>query len=185
MKLSTTILYSLVLFFFLASCRHDSIPEDIHEHEEVELVNLELIEKGNETNKQLIQYIGGKADKAIALEAGKTYDVKLDFLHAHDDHFHSMLEEIVEEKDEHFITYSFAGVELELVRTGTDVVRTDGQRLGVNTEWKILSKSGEGKVAIQLYHGSSSVEANVPSEKLQLGKVTGGSADVNMQININ
>lgn len=186
MKFNIQILFSFFLLAFLFSCRHDGVPEDIHEHEEIELVTLTLSETGNETNTQQIKYIGGVADKALTLEIGKTYEASLDFFHGDADHFHSMLEEIIEEKDEHFILFSFAGVDSELQRLGSDAVRSDGEKLGIKTIWKVLEKTGAAaRVHIQLSHGASSVQSNYPSSIRQFGQTQGGESDVNMQININ
>ena len=176
----------LVLFasVFILSCRNsDDIPEDIHEHEEIEKVVLTLTEQGT-ANVQTINYIGGTADSNISLENGKTYDVSLDFLHKHDDDYHSMVHEIEEEKDEHFITYEFAGVSANVIRTAEDIVRNDGKKLGLKTQWTVTSATINAKVNIKLFHGASSVNDMHPSAENQLGITTGGEADVNAMFNI-
>jgi len=174
------IFVSLTLF----SCRRDSIPEDIHEHEEIEQITLTLKEVGSDAAPIVITYLGGKANAPLDLEAGKTYELSLDFFHRHDDHYHSMLEELIEEKDEHFISFEFAGVDLDLVRLPSDITRTDGEKLGLKSQWKIYSVSAPARVSIKLFHGSESVKAQSPSEAKQFGEAVGGEADVNAQIEI-
>lgn len=176
-KLFLVLFASLLVF----SCRDNDTPEDIHEHEGVEKMTVTLVEQGSGA-EQVISYIGGVADKNIVLENGKIYNVSLDFFHAHDDHYHSILEEIVADKDEHFITYSFAGVEVALTRRAADdIVRADGKKLGVKTTWAVKSApAAEAKVGIKLYHKPASISVGAD----QMGSVTGGGTDLDAKINI-
>lgn len=183
MKLHT-IFTLLSLLFITLSCRDASIPEDIHEHEEIEMVTLTLTDTENPANIQTVQYVGGNADKRLVLRSGASYRVAVDFMHRHDGDLESMLEEIIEEKDEHFITYEFAGIGVEVERTAEDIARTDGNRLGVHTLWKVNSAPSSALVSLKLFHGSSSVDMNFPSASNQQGKAVGGEADVNMQVRI-
>lgn len=178
-KLFLVLFASLLVF----SCRDNDTPEDIHEHEGVEKMTVTLVEQGSGA-EQVISYVGGKADKKIDLENGKTYNVSLDFFHAHDDHYDSILSEIVADKDEHFITYEFAGVEVNVTRAATDEVRTDGNKLGVRTVWTVATAPSSAKVGIKLYHKPTTVNQNSPSETNQQGSVTGGEADLNALITI-
>ena len=176
----------LVLFasVFILSCRNsDDIPEDIHEHEEIEKVVLTLTEQGT-ANVQTINYVGGTADSNVNLVNGKVYDVSLDFQHKHGDHYESMLSEIEEEKNEHFITYDFAGILVNVVRTSGDIVRTDGKKLGLKTQWTVTSAGVNAKVNVKLFHGSTAVNDQFPSAANQLGTVTGGEADVNAMFSV-
>lgn len=181
-KLTLLVLVASLVF----SCRNsDDIPQDIHEHEEIEKLVATLSNANNPDDKQVISYIGGVADGRFFLLTGETYIVDLDFQVKHEDHYHSVNEEIIEEKDEHFITYEFAGADVAVIRAFDDAVRTDGNRVGLQTEWKVNSVVGQGNVAIKLVHGSASVEQNFPSESNQQGKATGGETDVNANIGIN
>ncbi|MGV4415234.1 hypothetical protein [Chryseobacterium sp. T1] len=172
---------SLVLFaaFILFSCRsNDDIPEDIHEHEEIEKLVVTLTNKNDATDVQKINYIGGKADAHIHLHAGDSYIVGLDFQVKHDDHYHSVNDEIITEKEEHFITYAFADSNIQVKRTPDDVTRSSGKRIGMRTEWKVVSVADTGKVNIKLVHAPNSVEDNYPSADNQLGKTVGGESDI-------
>ena len=180
--LNITVLFSLVFLMF--SCRGNDVPEDIHEHEEIEKVTLTVTESGNTGNVQIISYIGGNADSPLMLENGKTYSVSIDFFHKHDGEYESMLDEIIEEKDQHFITYEFGGITANLMRTDGDVVRNDGKKLGLKTEWSITSAPVSAKVFIKLYHQSVAVDDHFPSASNQQGKVTGGEADADIKIDI-
>ncbi len=177
---------SLVLFaaFTIFSCRNnDDIPEDIHEHEEIEKVVVTLINKNDAADKQTIQYIGGISDKSIEFKTGGVYAVSLDFQVKHDDHYHSVNEEILEEKEEHFVTYEFANADVQVTRTNAQEKRADGKLVGMQTEWKFIAGDTAGKVGIKLVHMPTSVEQNFPSATNQQGKTNGGESDVNALIN--
>ncbi|CAM2894792.1 hypothetical protein DRF59_07255 [Chryseobacterium flavum] len=171
------LLFAAVLLF---SCRdgNNDIPEDIHEHEEIEKLVVKLTNKNNASDIQTINYIGGVADAPIHAHVGDVYNVELDFQVKHDDHYHSANDEILEEKDEHFIIYSFAGADIKVKRAADDIIRTDGKKLGIKTEWTIVSATAAGKANIKLIHGPSSVNDNSPSSDNQLGSVVGGESDV-------
>ena len=95
---------ALVIFtsIFLFSCRslHDEIPQDIHEHEDLEKLVVTLTNKNNSADIQTINYIGGVADAPIHAHAGEVYLVELDFQVKHDNHYESVNPEIITEKDE-------------------------------------------------------------------------------------
>lgn len=172
-----------ILVVTLLSCRHDGAPEDIHEHEEIEKLVVTLTNKNDTSDKQIIQYIGGISDKSIELKTGATYAVTLDFQVKHDDHYHSVNEEILEEKEEHFVTFEFSNSDVEVTRTNADEKRTDGNLVGIQTEWKFVGGDANGKIGIKLVHMPSSIEQNFPSATNQQGKTNGGESDVNALIN--
>ncbi|REC49701.1 hypothetical protein [Chryseobacterium pennipullorum] len=174
---------SLLLFaaILLFSCRdgNNDIPEDIHEHEEIGKVVVTVTNKAT-GEKQTANVIGGVAAEHLHLNQGQTYLVNLDFQIKHDDHYHSS-DEIVEEKDMHFITYKFTGADIKVKRAADDIVRTDGKKLGLKTEWTV-SASAAGKANIVLVHGPTAVDDNTPSPDNQLGSTIGGESDVDILI---
>lgn len=177
-------IFALITVLTLFSCRNNEIPEDMHEHNEIEKLTVKLINKENLADEQIISYISGKADKNLNLELGKTYLVDLDFEVKHDDHYHSVNDDIIDEKDEHYITFAFSGAAVKVKRSNDDTVRTDGKKVGLKTEWTVTS-AGNGTVNIKLIHQPASIEENYPSADDQQGKTTGGEADVNASIGFN
>ena len=180
-------LFNVILVIFSAlvlfSCRKDNeIPEDIHEHEEIEKMVLTATNTVDPSEVHVVNYIGGKADKHLHLTAGAKYTVSLDFQVKHDDHYHSVNDEIIEEKDEHFVTYAFAGADVTVKRAADDIVRSDGKKLGLKTVFTVNSLSHDGTINVKLVHAPSSVEDNFPSADNQLGRTTGGESDVNATI---
>lgn len=183
MKKLLNITLALLAAIFILSCRNsdDEVPEDVHEHDEIGKVVLTLTNKADATDVQTVNVISGVADKHLHLHAGDTYSAVLDFQIAHDDHYHSS-EEILEEKDHHFITFAPANADIVVMRSASDVVRTDGQRLGLKTEWTVNSAQSTGKMNIKLVHGPTSVNQNYPSATNQLGQTTGGETDVDITV---
>ena len=174
-------LFASLLVF---SCRNEDVPEDIHEHEEIEKMEITLTEVGHPDHVHVINYIGGVADHALHLENGKSYLVELDFQVKHDDHYHSAMDEIDEEKEEHFVTFEFSGVDVTVKRNADDIARADGTKLGISTTWTVNSVPTSAKAGIKLHHGATSVDMNFPSAENQQGKATGGESDVNALIDI-
>ncbi|MGE8553699.1 MAG: hypothetical protein ACN6OB_07155 [Chryseobacterium jejuense] len=176
-NISLLLLAAVLLF----SCRdgNNDIPEDIHEHEEIGKVVVKVINKSN-GEEQTVNVVDGKAVEHLHLHQGDTYAVSLDFQIKHEDHYHSS-DEIEKEKDMHFITYKFAGADIKVKRAADDLVRTDGKKLGLKTEWTIATAAA-GKANITLVHGPTSVNDNFPSVDNQQGSTVGGESDVDIFI---
>lgn len=178
---------TVVLFaaLFIFSCRNgdDAVPEDVHEHDEIGRVVLKLTNKADAADVQTVNVISGVADAHLHLHAGDTYVAELDFQIKHDDHYHSS-EEVAEEKDHHFITFAPAYADIVVMRAADDIVRTDGQKLGLKSEWKINSTQTTGKMNIKLIHGPTSVNQNYPSATNQLGQTQGGESDVDITVDV-
>lgn len=180
-NISLVFLFSIIIL----SCRNDndSIPEDVHEHDEIGKIVLKLTNKNDATDVQTVNVISGNADNHLHVHAGDVYLAELDFQIKHDDHYHSS-HEIEEEKDHHFITYSPANANIIVMRAAHDLVRTDGQKLGLKTEWTINSAQPTGKMNIKLVHGATSVNQNYPSATNQLGQTNGGETDVDITLEV-
>lgn len=183
MKKLFNITLLLLATVFILSCRNgdDDIPEDIHEHDEIGKVVLTLTNKADAADVQTVNVIGGVADAHLHLHQGDTYVAVLDFQIKHDDHYHSS-DEIEEEKDHHFIVFNPANADIVVMRAANDIVRTDGQKLGLRSEWKINSTQSTGKMNIKLIHGPTSVNQNYPSATNQLGQTVGGESDVDITV---
>lgn len=174
-----------VLAVALISCRDkDHHPHDTHEHEEISKVVMKVTNLAT-NHEQSITYINGAASGALNLENGKRYRVELDFQSKHNDHYHSVNDEIIKERDEHFIVFKFAGVNPKLTRQSANDVRSDAKIVGLKSEWEMTAApAANAKVQIQLMHQPTSVNQDSPSIDQQYGAVTGGDADVDMTINI-
>lgn len=185
MKKLLNITLALLAAIFILSCRNndDEVPEDVHEHDEIGKVVLTLTNKTDASDVQTVNVISGQADGHLHLHAGDTYSAVLDFQIKHDDHYHSS-DEIEEEKDNHFITFGPANADITISRAANDIVRTDGQRLGMKTDWTVNSTQETGKMNIKLIHSPATVNQNYPSATNQLGQTTGGETDVDITVDV-
>lgn len=184
MKKCLNLAVLFVLAIALISCRDDDHPHDTHEHEEISKVVMKVTNLAN-NQTQTITYIDGRASDHLHLNSGTRYHVELDFQTKHDDHYHSVNDEIIKEKDEHFILFKFAETIPKLIRKAAKDVRSDGNIVGLNTEWEMGQNiSSNAKVQIVLMHKPTSVNQNTPSADKQYGTATGGDADVDMGISI-
>lgn len=68
------------------------------------------------------------------------------------------------------------------MRAANDIVRTDGNKIGLKTEWTINSTQPTGKMNIKLIHAPTSVNQNYPSATNQLGQTQGGESDVDITV---
>lgn len=183
MKKTLKFLASGLLAITLFSCR-DTTPhiEDTHDHDEVNKIVLTVTENGTNNTQTITYQTGSGADRALSLASGKTYTSSVEFFGTHDGKEENMTEDIIEEKDEHFITYSFAGVSINVTRTSEDTERTDKNKLGLKTQWTVTSTpSSTSKVVVGLVHGAKSVNATANNGG---GAVEGGETDAAAVINI-
>lgn len=166
------------IFITLSSCSN-GIPEDVHDHDEVEKFSISVIDANDNSNIQTVNIISGIADGELILENGKTYNISLSFFGHEDDHIHNATEEIIEERDEHFITYDFAGLEnITVKRTDEDPVRTDGNKLGLKTQCIVNSTpNNSAKLIVNLHHLPTKV-SDTDENGNQKGTASGGSIDL-------
>jgi hypothetical protein len=97
----------------------------------------------------------------------------------------NILEEVVEEKDEHFFAYAVNQTidVIDMIRDDSiDPQRTDGNYLGVDTAWTFGAAS-TGTFTLQLVHEASSVDDQF-GEAFEFGLYTGGELDINNTWNI-
>lgn len=173
---------AIILFTAVLSCRNNDIPEDIHEHEEVNKITLTITENGT-TNTQTVSFQAGTGATApINLENGKLYSVNVGFFHHHNGVDEDITAEIIEEKDEHFIKYQFGGIQVEVLRTAEDIVRSDQEKIGLKTQWTVNSAPSNAVAIVQLFHGATTVNG---SDNNGAGSTVGGEADVNAQFTVN
>lgn len=180
----TIIRFALIAIISLSvfSCRNnEDVPEDIHEHEEANKITLTLTENGSANTQTVIYQTGSGAGKALMLENGKTYTAEVKFYHAHGTAQEDLTPEIITEKDEHFLEYAFAGVNIEITRGTTDITRTDGKKLGLKSQWKVTSAPSNAKANIKLIHGASSVDDTASNGG---GKHTGGETDIDVTFDV-
>lgn len=177
----TYILFLLLLV--LVGCRLE-VPEDVFEHEEINKAQLSVTNSTTGAIQTVTILNNGMADRELVLENGASYNVNLRFYGNHGGEIEDMTPEVIEEKDEHFLTYAFSGVAVFVTRSVGDPVRTDGKKLGLNTEWKVQSVPQPGAFAeIKLNHSASEVK-DTGAGGDQKGETTGGETDVLLKVSV-
>lgn len=108
--------------------------------------------------------------------SGATYDATLTIVD--NVNGENILEEVIEEAEEHFFVYSVNGVALSMVRADNDVQDSNGISIGVFTNWT-ANAPGTGTLTVQLVHEPGSVV-----DDGSFGSATGGEFDVNNTWNV-
>ncbi len=181
-KFFSLLLLSVVI---TTSCSDDdSIPEAINEQEIITDVSLTFTDSQGQA--VTYTYTDPKYRPAdyiapqIELQQGETYQVNLAFYDkSNPAEIEDITTEVKEERDEHFITYNFATVQIDLARTDeASSTNSAGIPIGINTAWTATA-TGTGTVEVALIHAPESVDVTNP-----LGTHQGGSTDVQVEFAI-
>ena len=164
-----------LIILLMVSCRNNNIPEDIHEHEEANRVVVTVSEVSTGSIQTVTYAVGSGTDRSLTLENGKTYNVDVKFYYVQGSFASDLTPEIITEKDEHFLEYSFAGVGVSILRDPEDATRSDGKKLGLKTQWTVNSTPSSAKAEIKLIHSPISVD---DAANGGLGSHNGGETDV-------
>src|SRR5699024_3111355 len=123
-----TVLFLCIGFIGLTmtSCLNDDdIPKQVNETEVISDVSLVFTDAQNQ--QQTFTYTDPKyrsedyEDPLIKLKVDKTYDVSVHFYNkSNPDDVEDVTEEVIDERDDHFVEYRFYGADIDLRRTDTD-----------------------------------------------------------------
>lgn len=182
------------LFFgalvLVTSCSDDDTPEQGVHHDEITTVEVTVTDGDGVATVYNIHgehedhdKVGNKNEDdedevEIELYANSTYTVSVRFLNDEDPNdIEDATEEILEEKDEHFIVFSKEeGVNLTIARTDdASSTRADGNKIGLSSTWTTGAASPEGHVEVKLYHEPTSVSEAVTGNGNDFGSVGAGS----------
>ncbi len=162
----------------LASCKNDddATPEVINEEETITTVNLKVTESG-ETTSQTYTWKDKTADK-ITLKANTEYEVEIEFLdESNPSDVKDITEEVVEEKDEHFVFYDVTTINAVTVASSSKDIK-DGNSIGINifTTWT-TSDATTGTLKAFLIHE--------PTKKTGTSRDDfGGEADIEVDFEV-
>jgi hypothetical protein len=171
-----------VLFVALFSSCSDNDPDPIVEAELITNVNVIFTNDADATDVVTLTAISADGIVSPTLTttgvftAGATYSAIVEIRDEINNE--NILEEVVEEKDEHFFVYAVSNVNFTMMRAANDEVRTDGERLGLNTTWTAGAAS-TGTITMQLIHEPTTV-----SDDGGFGTATGGEFDINNTWNV-
>ena len=162
----------------------DSTPEIINEEEVITDVTLTFTDgNGEETTYTFTdpQYRDENyVVPTIQLMSGETYQVETNFYNNSNPNDPEVItEEVIEEKDEHFVTYGFQNLAIDITRTdGASTTDSEGVQIGLSTQW-IAGNPSSGDVIVSLIHQ--------PTEKITdpaEGSYTGGETDVQVTFDV-
>lgn len=169
----------------LASCSDDDDGSFIAEPNEEEVitdVTLTFVNDANTTDVVELKSVDSDGEDGPLVPtvtvsgnftAGASYTATVEVYNSIEDE--DITVEITdEEPDEHFFIYTVNGLDMTFMRSANDVVRTDGNKLGFETNWTANTAS-TGDITIQLFHESETV-----SDDNEFGTQTGGSTDISI-----
>ena len=157
----------------LVSCNRND--DDVDDLPQEELSNIILLVKDNETHvTNTYDYsVNSTTYPTITLLEGHSYSVQTVFKNGDE----NVTQEIIDAKDEHFLTYNFTSNNVTLTRTDDESsTNSDGVKIGLKTNWVVNSASAAGaKIIVTLIHGPAS--ASEEQNGTVWGSVTGGETD--------
>ncbi|MFD2563439.1 type 1 periplasmic binding fold superfamily protein [Aquimarina rubra] len=154
----TTVSKLTALFLFaigLTACSSDDDnPQVINEEETITTVRLTVLEDGA-TTPEVYTWTESSQD-AISLSADTTYNFKIEFLDASDPNdVEDITEEVIAEKDEHFVFYETTVSGLTFTSASDDTIDSDNIGINISTDWS-SSGTTAGIVRAFLIHEPTS-----------------------------
>ena len=170
---------------FITSCSSDdSAPKVINEEEVITDVSLSFSNEAGEITTYTFtdpQYRDENyVAPLISLISGEAYQVEANFYNKSNPGDPELLtEEIQEERDDHFLTYAFTEVNVDLSRTdGSLSTDNNGIQIGLSTQW-LAGSTGNGAVTLKLIHQATE-KVTTPAE----GSFSGGETDVQVSFDM-
>ena len=185
MKTTKFFLSAFLGLALLASCSDDDDGTPPVEEEEAITTLILTFTKQGTTDTVVLTWIDANLDEIIdageqsvtgTFETGEVYDAEIELFNLDEDFLE---EDILADQagiDAHFFVYA-TSLDFTMTRATTDNVRSDGNRLGVNTVWT-AGASGTGTITIQLYHESPGVD-----DDGGFGSATGTDTDIDITFN--
>ncbi len=129
-------LFSILLIVSIfASCSDDDDnPVVINEEETITTVKLSVTESGSTTTQEYEWTESSKDD--IVLKANTSYNIKIQFLdESNPNDVEDITEEVIAEKDEHFVFYQTTVSGLTFDNASDDTIDTNNVAINISTDW--------------------------------------------------
>jgi hypothetical protein len=174
MKDSIQIKYTLLIMLVLlmVSCSRADENDDVLAQEEISSMILNVRDELTGVSQSYTYVVNSANTPVIKLEDGKSYIVSVVFRNGSED----ITQEIIDERDEHFLIFSFSDSDITVTRTDNEV-RNDGKRLGILTNWQVNDAvtGTSSQLNLKLIHDALSVDES--QDGTSWGSVTGGETD--------
>ncbi len=168
----------LIALFSVVSCTVDGIPKQVNETEVISDVTLTF----TNAQGQSVSYTytdpryrnKNYTSPVIVLKSGQTYTVSTHFYNkSNPDEIEDVTQEVVEEKDDHFLEFRFFKASVNLTRTDEPkTTDSNGIPIGLFTQWKAGTPTQNGAVQVTLIHKPLTKSVQNPE-----GNHTGGETD--------
>lgn len=169
---------------FTSCSDDDDAPEVINEEEVITDVTLTFTNESNEETTYTFtdpQYRDENyVEPVILLNEGEIYQVETNFYNNSNPQDPELITtEVQEERDDHFVTYSFSEASIDLNRTDSEAsTDSNGVQIGLFTEW-ITTETSSGEVMVRLIHQPESKDTSDG-----YGSFTGGETDVEVSFDV-
>lgn len=172
MKILLKYILPVVLLLFLQSCSRADENEDVFTQEEISAIELTVVDELSGASSTYTYIANSAFQPAILLQDGRNYLVSVAFRNGAED----ITDEIIDERDEHFLIFGFTDTDITLTRLDDDL-RTDGKRLGVKSRWQVNNTitGSTPKLNLALIHDAADVSEDQMGTAW--GSVTGGETD--------
>lgn len=176
----------LITLISVTSCSSDddSAPEIINEEEVITDVTLTFTDANSNATTYTFTDPQYRDENYVAptilLASGETYQVETNFYNNSDPNDpEAITEEVMEERDDHFLTYGFVDSDISLTRTdGAMSTDSNGIQIGLSTQW-VAGAAGNGEAIVSLIHKPESKDTSNPN-----GAVVGGETDVQVSFDV-
>lgn len=149
--LKSLILLTGVTLFFSACGSDDNLPEAINEEETITTVKLTFTAVDS-TETKTVTWTNDKKEP-ITLQKDSSYEVTIQFLDESDPNaVDNITEEVIVEKDEHFIYFETTVSDLVIQSAQQDITDSNGDTINIVTTWQSPMASSSGIVTAYLIH---------------------------------
>ncbi len=168
----------LILFtisIFISCSSDDDAPMEVNEEETITTVILSVTESGS-TTTELFNWTESSQDP-ITLKANTNYNIKIKFLDASNpDDVDDITQEVITEKDEHFIFYQTTVSGLTFDNASDDTIDSNDIGINISTDWS-TGDTTAGTLKAFLIHEPTSKTGNTRDD-------FGGETDIEVDFNV-
>ncbi len=173
MKLKIIIFFTLILITFVSCSRADE-NDDVLSQEDISNIILHVKNDATGVVKTYNYTANSVQNPMMTLDNGGIYTVSMVFKNGNQD----VTQEIIDAKDEHFITFDFLDSNIQLFRIdGSSSTRSDGKKVGLLTHWHVIQaeNGNQPQVHISVIHDAISVDETQTGTTF--GSAQGGETD--------
>jgi len=156
------ILLTLFTSLFISCDDEIENPIVINEEETITTVRLSVTEMN--TTETTIYNWTATAKDIVMLKSNSAYNIKVEFLDESDPNdVENITEEVIAEKDEHFVFYDFPTNGLSYMSASDDTIDTSGKGIHISTDWT-STDAGSTMIKVFLVHQPTTKEGTTRAD---------------------